>query len=635
MAQPISSGFAFHKGFAPLLISVVTLTGCGGGGGGGGGVDVTDDPLPPMPSRVEYVAGGPGGDPSTTGLFLQDGVLAITSTFYLQGTYTPATKTYSLTQSPVPRFVVNPSGLDFNLAVYNSEGGFGLLVDESLEWVYGEHPTSGEFRAISGNSIRVKVNNDIDQVGTAGVDISMVEFGTDSESVSMSWDEFDAVFENPAAPSYQRQAALAYRALNYLYTPLNRVVENFGTLRSQETTLEATGSGQSVTAPLCTTFNGIDGSFSLTWSDGTEGIVGSMGSSDSFTVAFANCWVDDSATNSDLLYDSGRIELKTFGESTTPFVLGFDDVVFNELQITPTEQSGAGEGTTGSSTVYNTFSSVAGRDGFYFELTPDVSGTLNLVNVSQVASATASSITTPSELGNFGANMLEDVLAGTSTSGTNVCPVSGSYDYLLSHYPFTSGATMDVTFHDCVQGSNADRTAVNGGYTLTATAYTSTDDMGFNLAVDNVVIQDDVGTRTIDGKMHFSRSVVGASSNEVTSSISGQSLDISQAGITGSLTNFSFTGTRTSTGITLGIENEVFTLQLSTFSEPLSGVITNGFSGTGITSLDIGALQVSASDDSNFSMTITDTSGTVTIALDSDGNGSAEDVITTNWDDLF
>ncbi|MBI1422499.1 MAG: hypothetical protein GC149_03460 [Gammaproteobacteria bacterium] len=612
------------------------LTGCGGGGGGGG-TTLTDDPVPPMPSRVHYVAGGPGGDPSTTGLFLQDGMLSITSTFYLEGTYTPASKTYSLTQSPVPRFGVVPSGLSFTLPVSDPvNGGFFVTVEESLEWVYGQHPTSGAFRAQSGNFIRIKVNNDIDLAGTPGVDIALVEFGSTTASASLSWSEFDIVLNDNSAPDYQREAALAYQALEYLYKPLNRVVENFNTLRAQENTLEAAGSGQQVSVPLCTTFNATPGTFNLTWLDGPGDIAGSMGSGDNFSIAVNNCWIDDPASNKDLLYDSGQIQLKTYGESTTPFVLGFNDVVFIDLQITPTAQTGPGLGTLGSSIVYNTFSSVAGRDGFYLELTPDVSGTLNLVNVVQVATATSVSFTMPSELGNFAVNLLSDVLGSAATSGTNLCPVSGSYDYSLSNNPFVNGATMDVTFHDCVQGTVADQTKVNGNYILTATAYTSTANLTFDLAFTNVITQDDVSTRTIDGQMHFSRVVSGGTtSNEVSSSISGQSLIMSESGITASLSNFSFTGTRTASGLTLGTTGETFTLQLSTLTDPLAGRIESTFSGTEMTALQAGSVRVTAADTSNFLLTITDASGAVTLALDSDGNGSAEDTVNTTWSDLY
>ena len=628
----------FYLAFAVLLLT--TLTACGGGGGDSGTV-ATDDPVPSLPSRVKYVAGGPYGDPSTTGIFMLDGVLSITASFYVEGSYVPATKVYTLTQSPVPRLIISPSGQSFNLPVLNTDGRFNLFVKEFLQWPDGQNLISGRFTLADVDKyIEVAVNNDVDGAGTPGVDLTLVVFGDTTASASLSWMDFSDAVTNEALPDYQREAALAYLTLLHLYTPLNRVVENFSTLKKQESALETAGSGQSVSVPLCTTFNATSGSFNLTWIDGPGSIADAVGPGDNFSIAVNNCWLDDPASNSDLLYDSGTIQLNNYLESTTPFALGFDDVVFNDLQITQTEQSGPGLGTLGNSTVYNSFSTVTGRDGFFVNLTPEVSSIINLVNATQVASATAVSFTMPSELGNFAVNLLSDALASPALSGTVTCfGGSGDYDYTVSSNPFINGATMNVTFHDCVQGTATDQTTVNGSYTLTATAYTSTKDLAFTLAFNNIITQDAVSTRSIDGQMHFTRLVTGVAPNEVSSevssSVSGQSLDMSESGITASLSNFSISGTRTASGLTLGAPNETFSLGLSTLSDPLSGVITSTFTGPEMTALQTGSVRVTAPDSSNLSLTITDTSGAVSLALDSDGNGSAEDIVNTNWSDLY
>ena len=620
---------------AILIVTLLAfLNACGGGGGGDSGTTLTDDPVPPMPSRVHYIAGGPGGDPSTTGIIMENSGLTVTASFYLVGNYVPATKQYSLILSTIPRIGILPSGLNFVLPVKDGSGGFGFIVDESLQWIAGQHPTSGTFRAIAGDSIEVKVNNDIDGAGTPGVDITYF-----TNSSSLSWPDFEAALNNSGAQPYQREASLAYLTFKYLYRPLNRVVENFGTLRSQENALEAAGSGQAVSVPLCSSFNASTGTFNLTWLDGPGDIAGAMGSGDNFMIDVNNCWVDDSSNDIDLLYDNGQMQFKLYGESTTPFVLGFDQVLFNNLQITETGP-GVGQVQTSTTTLYNTYSNVSGRDGFYLELTPDVSGTLNLVNVVQVATATSVSLAMPSELGNFAVNMLSDVLANNDTNGSNNCLVDsnivGSYDYTLNHIPFDDTATMQIVFHDCGQGTASDQTIINGSYTLTATAYTNTDDLAFDLAFNHVTAQDAVGTRTIDGQMHFSRLVSGGTtSSEISSSVSGQSLVLSESGVTASLSNFSFTGTRTTTGLTLGAAGETFALQLSTLTDPLTGTITSMFTGPEMTALQAGSVRVTAPDTSNFLLTITDASGAVTLALDSDGNGSAEDTVNTSWDDLY
>ena len=628
-----SSERRWLKLFYSLLLLTI-LAGCGGGGGGGD-TTITDDPAPPMPARVKYVAGGPGGDPSTTGMLMLDGALSITVSFYIEGTYIPTTKVYTLALSPVARLVINSSGHGFDLPVSDAFGTFALDVQETMQWRFGQHPTTGRFRIIAGNFIRVAVNSDVTGTGIPGVDIELVEFGDVTASASLTWAEFDTLLSNVAAPTYQRQVALAYQTLQRLYQPLQGVVENFTTIAQQESTLEAAGSGQAVSVPLCTTFNATAGTFNLTWFDGPGDIASALGSGDDSAIGVNNCWLDDSATTHDLLYASGQMQLNTYGESTTPFSLGFDDVVLSDLHITQTEQTGAGVGTLGSSTLYNTFSSITDREGFYLNLTPDVSGTINLVNVVTVAEATAETITMPSELGNFAVNVLSDAIASAMQTDNVACPVSGSYDYALSALPFGVGETMAVTFNDCVQGTVSDTTTVNGSYLLSATTYTSTDDLAFTLTFTNVTTEDDVSIRTIDGPMKFARVVTSGTSNEVSSSVSGQSLNFTAGGITANLSSFSLSGSRTVSGLTLGVPGETFTLQLSTITDPLSGLITTTFTGPEMLALEAGAVRVTAPDSSNLLLTITNAAGAVTLALDSDGNGSAEDIVNTTWNDLY
>lgn len=616
------------------MLVFVTLSGCGGGGGDSG-TDITDDPAPPMPARVKYIVGGPGGDPNTTGFLMLDGALSITASFYLDGSYTPATKLYTLNLSPVARLVVSPSGHGFTLPVSDLSGAFAVIIEDSLQWTVGQHPVSGNIRIAAGNYIRATVNSDVTGSGVPGIDIALVEFEVTTASASLTWAEFDALLTNASAPTYQREAALAYFTLQRLYQPLTGVIQNFTTIAQQESALEAAGSGRAISVPLCTAFNASTGTFNLTWFDGPGEIASALGPGDRFAIGVNNCWLDDTSTAHDLLYVSGGMQLNNYLESTTPYTVGFNDVVFNNLAITQTEQTGPGTGILGNNTLYNTYSTVAGRDGIYIMLTADVSGTINLVNVLTIAQATATTITMPSELGNFAVNILTDALAGAALSGTTTCPVSGTYDYTLSHNPFITGATMNVTFNNCVQGTVSDQTKVNGSYLLTAAAFTSTDNLAFTLALNNITSEDDVGINTIDGPMNFARIVSAGTSNEVSSSVSGQSLNFMASGITASISNFSLSGARTFSGLTLGVPAETFTLQLSTMSDPLAGEITTTFSGPEMLALEAGAVRLSAPDGSNVLMTITDTTGAVTLALDSDGNGTAENTVNSTWSDLY
>jgi hypothetical protein len=155
------------------------------------------------------------------------------------------------------------------------------------------------------------------------------------------------------------------------------------------------------------------------------------------------------------------------------------------------------------------------------------------------------------------------------------------------------------------------------------------------MALTNVTSEDAVGLTTFSGQIHFAREVIAGTSNEVSSSVTGQSLDVSEAGNTASLSDFSFSGTRTLSGLTLGQAGETFVLQLSTLSDPLAGQIVTTFSGTDMGDLDEGSVRVQAVDDSKLLLTITAADGSVSLDVDSDGDDSYEDTVTTNWDDLY
>jgi hypothetical protein len=629
-----------HIWIAILILASSLLSSCLGGGGGND-VDVTDDPVPAIPSHVKYYAGGHGGDPGSTGMtLLVDDTITVYATFRLEGSYTPATKQYSLTQNTIPSVGMGSvSGLGFDLPIIDdSSGQFGLRVDDTLQWRFGQYPTSGVFDVIANNYIQVAVNNDVAGSGTPGVDLKLVEYETTMASASLTWAQFINTLTDDAAPDYQRQASLAYLVLQRLYQPVQAVMQNFSTVAQQESALEAAGSGKAIAVPLCSMLNSSTGVFNLTWIDVPNEIAGALGPDDNFEIGVDNCWLDDPAVSSDLLYSSGQLQLNDYWESTTPFYLAISEVVINNLLLTQTEDAGGGVINLGSKTLFNTFSTEVDYDGFKVELTADVSGTINLDNTLEIAEATVTAMTLPSEVGNFAVNLLQDAISSGQQSRNDVsCPLSGSYDYALSTSTaaFNTGSTMTVTFTDCVQGSGGDSTTLNGSYTLTATSYVSTDNLGFALVINNFTSLDNVGLSTIAGQMHFTRTVNSGTSNEVSASVAGQSLNVTANAVSASLSDFEFSGSRTLSGLTLGVPGETFSLQLSTLSDAISGTIATSFTGPEMLDLQAGSVRVTAPDSSNLLLTITDTSGTVSLDLDSDGNGSAEDSITTNWSELY
>ena len=485
-----------------IVLGLMTIVGTGGGGGGGGDV-ISDDPAPVMPSRVEYYIGGPGGNPTTSGLTYTIDTATISVTMALKGIYTRADRAYTLDVSPIPRMGVSTNGLDFSLLF----DPFDIRVDETLQWRYGEYPTAGQFRAASGNFVTVAVNNNVNGTGVAGVDLQLVEFGSPTASVSLTWAEFDAVLDNSAtAPPYQVQAAFSFWVIKAAYQHVQSIINSIDTIAVNEAALENAGSGNGLTF-TCDQLSSTAGSYQFVWHDAPGEISDALGPGDNFTWSFTECWLDDATLNEDLLYVTGEIELNEYGESSNPLRLSFVDVVANDLVVTETEGM-AGAATLGTTMTINSFST-GGRGGVYVELLPDTSGVINLTNVFSIAEVGASTVTLPFEYGEFFINLLEDIAASPALSGTVLCPVSGSIDYVMDANPVTNGTTIDFTCNTCVEGTVTDPVTVTGAAALTVNTIIGTLTSGgiYNvnttLAFDNFGTQDDVGLVVVNGSMNF------------------------------------------------------------------------------------------------------------------------------------
>jgi len=620
---------------AALLI----LASCGGGGGGGskGGDDIDDDPAPPMPSRVQYAMGGPYGDPTTTGVHMVHGNIGVIATFAIGGSYVPATKVYSLTQSPVAVAVmrVGETGLDFTLPIADGANRFELRVEESLQWRFMRHPVTGKFRVGSSNYIQITVNPEAGGLNNPGVDLALVQFGQTNATATFIWDDFVALVDDSSAQPYQRQAALAYLSLQRLYYPVHNVIQSFGIIAEHEDALEVAGPGVPLALPLCSPPP--SGTFDFTWIDGPGHIANAIGPEDHFRIDLHRCWLNDPEVSRGLYQRTGRLDLNVYEEMNNPYLQGFKEVVIESLQVHPTydfNESTRDFNYIEDPTWYNSYSSVEGREGFVFLLLPDTSGIINPVNIMSIAGATAAALTLPSEVGNFAADLLTEAITADRLSGTENCDLSGNYTYILSQKPFVNNGTMTVTFNACVNGTATDLSKINGSYTLTATNYISINNLEFQVDLDSVTIEDDIGLNTINGSMLFERIISGGTSSEIASSVPGSKVSISTKGLTTDLSNFFISGSRTSTGLILGAAGETFRLDLSVLDTPLAGTITTPFSGPETMDMQAGSVLMTAQDSSALRLTIIDSNGVVRLDLDSDGDGSFEDSLDTWWDEL-
>jgi hypothetical protein len=620
-----------------VVSGLITIIASSGGGGGGDDDDdtMTDDPAPSMPSKVNYNIGSPDGDPSTSGLTytIESGTepATVSVAFSLRGSYTPSERSYTLDASPIARMQVTTNNLRFDL-LWDS---FDLRVQETLQWRYGEYPTAGEFRAATGNFVSVTVNNNVNGSGMAGVDLQLVEFEVPTASAGLTWAEFEAVLDDPAsAPLYQVQAAFTFTIIRAVYQQIQFIMDSFDTIRTQENALEAAGSGTEFRFS-CDPFDSVTGTYQFTWYDGPGEFTNAVGSGDDFTTGFTQCWLDDAALNSDLLYVSGAIALNGYGESGNPFSLGFNDVVVNDLVVTETE--GAADSVTlGTTMTVNSFGG-GERDGIFVELFPDTSGIINMNNVFSIASVGANAVTLPIEYGEFFIDLLVDIAAGPASSGTVNCPVSGEIDFVMDNFPIVNNTNIDFTFNDCVQGTVDDPVTVTGSATMTVNSLTGTLSADVYttdtaLAFDDIGILDDVGLVTVNGGMNFSRQANSGDFVEVASDANPLILTVSEAGNTTTLTAFSINANRTLSGINLGSAGNSITMLYSEISDPLVISILAQLQGTDFPAMYSGSFRITASDNSTLTVGI-GTSETL-LTLDSNGDGTADNTLITQWDDI-
>ncbi|KPJ91610.1 MAG: hypothetical protein AMJ55_11455 [Gammaproteobacteria bacterium SG8_15] len=200
-------------------------------------------------------------------------------------------------------------------------------------------------------------------------------------------------------------------------------------------------------------------------------------------------------------------------------------------------------------------------------------------------------------------------------------------------------STVDFTFNSCVEGSVTDPVTITGAVTLTINTVTGTltDNGGYNvattLALSNVGVLDDTGLVTVNGGMNFSRNASSGNFTESASHAAPQALTVSEDGNDTSLTAFSMQASRTPTNITIGNAGDTVVLEYSQVNDPLTIGILAPLEGTDFPSMYAGSFKVTASDNTSVTLTIS-TGGDTTLAVDSNGDGTTDDTLLRNWDDI-
>lgn len=333
-----------------LVVLILSVNaGCSSGGDG----DVVDIPAT-VPDVLNYEM-RQGTEDSL--VLSQNSQATITSTL-LTGSYNRITQAFTLNVQPEAMAVSAPgflSTLDTELGNDIDEvvdfSHYSLHVTTAFAWVGDDNPTSGEFDIRDApdpvRKITVRVIPDADGMGTPGVEIILVPASPPSQSISMTWAEFDSIFAEPTAEPYARIAAFAHSMLRFMYDQGELVILALEFISENDTLMEQIGTIEE----SCDTYplppdpppTVIPGMSTVGWYDANNDI--GLGPGDTVYLGFTECWDDDPIDDFDTLYDGG-VNLVNFTEVESGGVLtriGFEPsggpggVQFDYLEITETE----------------------------------------------------------------------------------------------------------------------------------------------------------------------------------------------------------------------------------------------------------------------------------------------------------
>ena len=280
----------------------------------------------------------------------QSGSDATVASALLTGTFNRITQAFTLNAQQTAVMSVSAgdflSALDALLGPGIAFSDYQLHVISAASWTGDSDPVSGEFDIVSADQqhrINVKVNNTL-----PGVDITYFPNGAEDDSVSLDWQTFDGVFDNPTnGQEYAAIAAFANSLLRFVYEQGELVILALEFIADNSDVIE-------LNPPIteeCDTFpRPADdltlvnpGSSTVSWSDVDNSI--GINSGDSFFLDFIDCWDDDPTDTIDTLYDRG-ISFFNYTEVQTAGVItrvGFESpggIDFTGLQITETEDDG-------------------------------------------------------------------------------------------------------------------------------------------------------------------------------------------------------------------------------------------------------------------------------------------------------
>jgi hypothetical protein len=270
---------------------------------------------------------------------------------------------------------------------------------------------------------------------------------------------------------------------------------------------------------------------------------------------------------------------------------------------------------------------------------PGVTGLIDFGNAVEAAGGAAQSIILPWNMGYQG---LEWVLQVMDEGAGSVCD-SGAF--AISPDPAGSvsqGDEFDLTFIDCQTAATGDSLTFNGTLSVAFDTLTGTFSSSTYYAVETGMtttgfdVQDDMGILSFTGSLGFDRTVSSGGITETARSASPATLSFSEEGVTNTLSSFSMSASGDPVnGLELGADGE--TILYSHLSPALTASILLEIQdrltfGPGLEDPS-GSFTVTAEDDSSLAVSLDD--GSVSLAVDTDGDGSADGSLGTTWEELY
>jgi len=275
---------------------------------------------------------------------------------------------------------------------------------------------------------------------------------------------------------------------------------------------------------------------------------------------------------------------------------------------------------------------------------PGTMGVINFANAVAVATAGVEGLLLPRDVGTQAVDIL--IAAANDES---ICS-AGSYTATLNPAgPVAEGTVLAASFTECVTGQGENQLVLNG--TVTVTVESMTGDFSSDYTVQTTISPINITsvevsssiTNTISGGMRFRREAVSGVHAELSQSITSPAPEtlvftVTENGIphTQVIGPFTLSDSMASSGTgsySFGDPGDSATLSTDVVSGELTVSVPQPIEGEAGDEPASGSFRIVASDNSRLTGTVT--AGDVTLAVDTDGDGTDDGNLSTTWSVLY